>query len=103
MFLKKPVIVKAGNAEVAEGFLRYYAGRAGLMADGLERNLRGHKIKKKAAARAKCSGFLSVSQTNANIARRTDDVAVQCDQLRLSGNVGQFVFREPSPFCRATV
>lgn len=36
MFLKKPVIVKAGNAEVAEGFLRYYAGRAGLMADGLK-------------------------------------------------------------------
>ena len=41
MFLKKPVIVKAGNAEVAEGFLRYYAGRAGLMADGLEKKPTG--------------------------------------------------------------
>lgn len=35
MFLKKPVIVKAENIRVAEGFLRYYAGRAGLMTDGL--------------------------------------------------------------------
>lgn len=35
MFVKKPVIVKGENAEVLEGFLRCYAGRAGLM----EKNL----------------------------------------------------------------
>lgn len=35
MFLKKPVIVKAENAQTAESFLRCYAGRAGLMTKGL--------------------------------------------------------------------
>lgn len=35
IFLKKPVIVKAEKAGIAEKFLRYYAGRAGLLTDGL--------------------------------------------------------------------
>lgn len=35
MFLKKPIVVKAENTEVAEGFLRCYAGRAGLAVSGL--------------------------------------------------------------------
>lgn len=37
MFVKKPVVVKAENAQVAEAFLRCYAGRAGLLAKGLSR------------------------------------------------------------------
>lgn len=33
MFVKKPVIVKGGTPELIQGFLRYYAGRAGIMQD----------------------------------------------------------------------